>query len=313
VNPRLPITEERAPLLVQDLIFTLHVRDVMSAPVIVAARSDSLRHIQELMREYGISGVPIAEDGRLYGIVSLDDIIRALDGGYIGDSAALRMTEQVVVLDEDMPLSFAIRFFEKYRYGRFPVLDHSRRLSGIVTTRNINQSLVVELSRELGRMEARDLGDRSAEDKAYLLREYAVKKFDFENAGQASHGLKSFLKQHGSDAGFVRRAAVASYELEMNLVVHSDGGTLTLFAKPGLAEIVARDNGPGIADVEQALVEGFSTAGDWVRSLGFGAGMGLPNARRVADQFDIQSEPGRGTTVRAVIQQNHATETGDDS
>ena len=304
MKSRLAISEDKTPLLLQDLIFKLRVRDVMTTPVITATRSEPLRRIQWLMRSHGITGIPIAEDERLFGIVSLDDIIRALDLGYINNPAGQHMTHQVIVLDEDMPLSFAIRFFEKYTYGRFPVLNRQRHLTGIVTTRNINQSLVVELSRELDRMEiALNPTPEAPEDDtpAYLLREYPIRKFDFDQAGRASTELKRFLKEHNYSARFMRRAAVASYELEMNMVVHSDGGVLTLLTRPGLVEIVARDKGPGIANINQALTEGYSTANDWVRSMGFGAGMGLPNVKRVADHFEMESERQSGTTVRAVI------------
>ena len=83
----------------------------------------------------------------------------------------------------------------------------------------------------------------------------------------------------------------------MNLVVHSDGGTLTFRADEGEIQLIAKDQGPGIADVNLAMQEGWTTANDWVKSLGFGAGMGLPNAKRVSDEFHIASELGKGTTV----------------
>lgn len=100
----------------------------------------------------------------------------------------------------------------------------------------------------------------------------------------------------------IRRVAVATYELEMNQVVHAQGGTVrvTYDGKMGTVEIHARDRGPGIPDVEAALREGFSTATDWIRSLGFGAGMGLPNTQRVADVFSIDSTIA-GTNVMVTI------------
>jgi anti-sigma regulatory factor (Ser/Thr protein kinase) len=94
---------------------------------------------------------------------------------------------------------------------------------------------------------------------------------------------------------------VASYELELNEVIHSDGGTIACSAGGGRIEICAEDRGPGIPDVAAAMTEGFSTSNEWIRSLGFGAGMGLPNAKRVSDDFHIDSGPGRGTQVRVLI------------
>ena len=98
-----------------------------------------------------------------------------------------------------------------------------------------------------------------------------------------------------------RKAAVASYELEMNLVNHSLGGRLIFHIDDNKVTIEAVDKGPGIADLAKAMTEGFSTANDWIRSLGFGAGMGLPNTKRVADEFDIQSSVEKGTHVKAVV------------
>jgi len=101
------------------------------------------------------------------------------------------------------------------------------------------------------------------------------------------------------DPALTRRIGIASYELEINQVVHSDGGIMRYYITPEKLTIEAVDTGPGIADVEKALTEGFSTASDRVRALGFGAGMGLPNTRRVSDGFQIKSEVGKGTTVHS--------------
>jgi anti-sigma regulatory factor (Ser/Thr protein kinase) len=130
---------------------------------------------------------------------------------------------------------------------------------------------------------------------------FQVTRFDFENAGKASAEFKKALKGLGIEAGIVRRAAVASYELELNEVIHSEGGAIACDAGEGRIEIRAEDRGPGIPDLEAAMTEGFSTANEWIRSLGFGAGMGLANAKRVSDEFGIDSGPGRGTKVRVLI------------
>ena len=126
-------------------------------------------------------------------------------------------------------------------------------------------------------------------------------RYDFELAGRASTEIKKALKQRNFDPKIIRRIAIASYELEINLVVHSNGGTLSCSILPDKVTITAADTGPGIADVNQALQEGWSTANEYVRSLGFGAGMGLANTKRVSDEFSINSAPGLGTTVRSVV------------
>ena len=126
---------------------------------------------------------------------------------------------------------------------------------------------------------------------------FCIQKSDFEHAGSAATEIKNTLQARGIPAKIIRRVAIAAYELEINIVVHSNGGTLTFRVDEEEIQIIAKDTGPGIKDLDLALKEGWTTANEWVKSLGFGAGMGLPNARRVSDHFHIASEPGVGTTV----------------
>lgn len=131
-----------------------------------------------------------------------------------------------------------------------------------------------------------------------LLREvYPVAAGAYETAGEASASIKRKLKQLGIDSGVLRRISVASYEVELNLVIHSMGGTLTLAVDPEQITLISKDVGPGIPDITRAMTKGYSTANEEARSLGFGAGMGLPNMKRNASSFDIQSQPGVGTSI----------------
>ena len=109
--------------------------------------------------------------------------------------------------------------------------------------------------------------------------------------------IKRILKKLGVPSSVVRRVSVAAYEVELNLVIHSLGGHMDLTVNPDSVVLVVEDCGPGIPDLELAMSEGWSTASDDVRMLGFGAGMGLPNMKRNADDFDIQSEVGKGTRI----------------
>ena len=126
---------------------------------------------------------------------------------------------------------------------------------------------------------------------------YDVRSLDYRTAGDASATIKRKLKQLGVDSTVLRRIAVASYEVELNLIIHSLGGTLTIEMSPQEIRLVSKDVGPGIPDIDKALQEGFSTASEEARNLGFGAGMGLPNMKRNADVFLIESELGIGTTI----------------
>ncbi|MBQ5765692.1 MAG: ATP-binding protein [Clostridia bacterium] len=120
---------------------------------------------------------------------------------------------------------------------------------------------------------------------------------DFTRAGEASGKVKSKLKQLGISPDAVRRTAIALYEGEINLVIHAGGGEIDVTISPESVEMVLSDKGPGIADVEKAMTEGFSTASENIRSLGFGAGMGLPNMKKYSDQMKIDTKLGVGTTI----------------
>jgi anti-sigma regulatory factor (Ser/Thr protein kinase) len=120
---------------------------------------------------------------------------------------------------------------------------------------------------------------------------------DFTSAGQASVQIKKNLRALGIDAEVIRRVSIAMYEGEINMVIHAGGGIAEVRVTENYVEIVLDDKGPGIADIDRAMQEGYSTAPDQIRSLGFGAGMGLPNMKRYTDFMEIDSEVGVGTRV----------------
>ena len=130
---------------------------------------------------------------------------------------------------------------------------------------------------------------------------YQVPGDDFTRAGEASADLKRRLKKLGLPADTVRRVAIALYEGEINLAIHAGGGDIDVSITGDAVHMTLRDTGPGIADIALAMREGWSTAPDEVRSLGFGAGMGLPNMKKYTDTFDIQSQVGQGTTVNMSV------------
>ncbi|BCB97280.1 hypothetical protein JZK55_22020 [Dissulfurispira thermophila] len=124
---------------------------------------------------------------------------------------------------------------------------------------------------------------------------------DFTNAGAASSELKSTLSKLGVSQDIIRRASIAAFEAEMNIIIHAVAGTMHYVVNNGEIRIILTDMGPGIEDIELAMQEGYSTAPDWVREMGWGAGMGLPNIKKNADRFKIDSVVGEGTTLEIVI------------
>ncbi len=130
---------------------------------------------------------------------------------------------------------------------------------------------------------------------------YEVSGEDFTRAGEASGAVKKRLKSLGYDSDAIRRVAIAMYEAEINMVIHAEGGFCDVDIYPDRVEILLADKGPGIPDVDKAMTEGFSTAPDNVRSLGFGAGMGLPNIKKYSDEMRIETTIGVGTNLYLTI------------
>jgi len=138
-----------------------------------------------------------------------------------------------------------------------------------------------------------------------LLREsFEIQGRNFDRAGELSSEIKALLSGLGLDAAPIRRSVIVAFEAEMNVVMYARGGTLTLILTDHEIALEVRDEGPGIPDIELAMQEGYSTASDEMREMGFGFGMGLPNMKKNSDEFRIESEVGKGTTVLASIRLN---------
>ena len=134
-----------------------------------------------------------------------------------------------------------------------------------------------------------------------LTHTYEVPDDDFTQAGEASGAIKRTLKDLGFKPEIVRKVAIATYEAEINMVIHAHGGTVTATIEPERVTVEFCDRGPGIPDISLAMQEGWSTATDRVRELGFGAGMGLPNIQKYTDEMSLESEVGIGTTLKITV------------
>ena len=134
-----------------------------------------------------------------------------------------------------------------------------------------------------------------------LIYTFEVDGDNFTSAGEASMQMKKNLRMLGLDPNTIRRVAIAMYEGEINMVIHAGGGNATVSVFEDLIKIVLEDHGPGIADIGLAMSEGYSTAPDNIRNLGFGAGMGLPNMKKNTDSIEIESELGKGTTITMTV------------
>ena len=138
-------------------------------------------------------------------------------------------------------------------------------------------------------------------DDSLMTLKYHVSPAVFTQAGEASRDVKNNLIRLGVPPAIIRKVAIAMYEGEINMVIHANGGDITVDITPDKIIMVLKDTGPGIVDIEKAMQAGYSTASNDVRSLGFGAGMGLPNMKKNSDTMDIQTVLGKGTTVTMTV------------
>lgn len=134
-----------------------------------------------------------------------------------------------------------------------------------------------------------------------LVFHFEVDGSDFTSAGTASVAVKKSLRQLGLPSEVIRKLSIAMYEGEINMVIHANGGVITVYITPSEVKMILKDVGPGIPDIEKAMQAGWSTASADVRSLGFGAGMGLPNMKKYSDDMTVETEIGVGTTVTMIV------------
>jgi CBS domain-containing protein/anti-sigma regulatory factor (Ser/Thr protein kinase) len=287
------------------MVYEMKVADVMTRNVITVGCGERMGSLRELLRGNRISGLPVLDGERLVGLISLEDFIKWLGDREDDCPIAERMTGELVTLYDDDPLVLAVSKFEKTGLGRFPVIDREQgKLQGILTKGDVIEGLLKKLEidyeeEQVHRDRASHIFEDIEADNTTLLFHYDVVGQDFAQAGVSSSRLRRTLSRLGIRSDLVRRVAIASYEAEMNLVIFTEGGQIRARVRPNRVLVEVEDTGPGIGDVEKALEPGYSTAPDWVRELGFGAGMGLINIRKSADIFDIRSELGKGTLLKA--------------
>lgn len=292
---------------VQELIYELKVGEVMTKDLITVSQQATMTELKEILREHRISGAPVLGNGELVGIISIEDLIKALAEGEMEATVGERMTSDPVTLRADEPLVHALNYFARYGFGRFPVVDREGDLRGILTRGDIMQGLLRKLEveyheEEIRRYRASHIFEDIVSDDTSIIMRYEVAAHDFDHAGEASSRLKRALSRLGASPQIVRRAAIAAYEAEMNIVLHTyRGGEIVAEVQPGRLLIRAVDKGPGIPDVERAMQPGFSTATERIRELGFGAGMGLTNIRRCADEMRLDSRVPDWTSLEVVI------------
>jgi len=296
--------------LVNELIYEIKVKEAMSRKVIFFRKNATFREIQLKLKEKKISGIPILDEERnIIGIVSIDDIITAFDMGYVDNKITDYMSRDVITIPQNFSVVSAINRLEKFKVGRLPVTDssNSKKVVGIITLSDILNRLLIVVQSMAEKVEDKEI--KNTQISHDLIRNivkkplrFEVKGDDFANAGRVASITKKYFQNLGISKDIIRRVAIVCYEAEMNICLHSLGGSMIIEVNDdNNAVIYAHDKGPGIPDVKLALKPGFTTASEKIRALGFGAGMGLPNIRHYADKFEIESSLKTGTELKAII------------
>ncbi len=290
----------------QELAYELKVEQAMTREVITVSPHSTMAKFREVLRANRISGTPVVEEGRMLGIVSIEDLIKALAAGELTATVGEKMTPNPATLYADEPLVHAVGKFSRLRFGRFPVVNREGDLAGIITQGDVARATLRRLEvdyheEEIRRYRASHIFEDIIADEIALVLGYRVAARDFSRAGEAASGLKKALSRLGIHPQVIRRVAIATYEAEMNIVIFTDGGEIVAEVRPGRIKIEALDKGPGLPDIEQAMRPGFSTAPEWVLEMGFGAGMGLPNIQACADEMKLESTVNVGTHLETII------------
>jgi CBS domain-containing protein/anti-sigma regulatory factor (Ser/Thr protein kinase) len=288
---------------VEELSYDLKVSEVMTRDVKTISPFMPMSKVLEILRLGQISGAPVIENDNLVGILSIEDIVRAMEKNDLAAPVSAYMSRAIVSANIYDPVVKAIETFSENRKGRLPVLDENGKLVGIITKGDITRGILLALQRdykaeEIRRYRASHLFEDITSDRTSLILRYDINPRDYINGGQASSNIKRALLRLGASPQLARQCGIAIYEAEMNLIIHSDrGGIIRVQIEPHRILMQTTDDGPGIANVEQALTPGWSTATQEVRDMGFGAGMGLVNIRRCVDKMDLESTPGKGTKL----------------
>jgi CBS domain-containing protein/anti-sigma regulatory factor (Ser/Thr protein kinase) len=290
----------------QEMAYEITVGEVMSTTIVSVRPDQTMAELSLLLRDNRISGTPVVENGKLVGMVSIADLVNALGNDEINALIRKKMKTPVECLYTDELLVQCISKFSKFGFRRYPVLNRKEKLVGILTKGNIVEGLLKKLESEYARTESKinETGQRptmrqffedvTADEISFTFK-YAIAGQTLKDAGKAASELKNALKKLGVCPPILRRIGVATYEAEINLASYTKGGEIHAQVEKWGVIVEAIDKGPGIPDVELAMKPGYSTASDWVRELGFGAGMGLVNIQKCADEMDLKSTVPDGT------------------
>lgn len=303
------VTDQDARVItrVEELAYDLKIRDVMSTNIHTLSPQAKMSALLELLRQYHISGAPVVDNEQLIGVISLEDLIRAIMSADLEAPVSKYMSYKVITIKAFDAVVEAVEMFTRAKVGRLPVVNEQGQMVGMITKGDITRGFLSALtkdfqSEEVRRYRASHLFEDIHSDRTSLILRYHIKAHDFSHGGNASSSIKRALLRLGANPQIARRCGIAIYEAEMNLIIHTtSGGMIKVEIEPHRVLMQTTDEGPGIPDVNLAMQAGYSTATEKIRELGFGAGMGLLNIQRCVDKMTLDSAPGKGTKLEMKI------------
>jgi len=294
-----------------DIFAHIKASDIMTKNVTTLTPENKMSQAKEMMRIKKISGIPILDkENKLIGIISLEDIIKALEFNKINEPIQNIMTTNVRTVNINDNLTDVVEKFDILKLRRFPVVDNNNKVQGIISRVDILHGILEKFnliySHDKKRNSTLNQEISLVTGEKLLVKEaefhFAIDNADIIAAGTGAALLQQFLKKKEIDNEIIRRIGVATYEAETNVVIHSKStGNVFCYIKEDRIIIRITDSGIGIEDLEKAMEEGFTTASDYVKEFGFGAGMGIQNMKRFTDKLVIISEKKKGTQVEMVF------------
>ncbi len=308
------LQEERQQYIgkIQELIYELKIESVMRKKMVTIAPDACMTDAKNLLLQHHITGVPVLKDTTLIGFITMADVIECLERQEPHCQIQEKMAHPPFPsVYADDSVIHALNTLSQIDERHVLVFDHDKNFVGIITNGDITTGLLKAINlgfrqEEISQYRARHIFQDIESDETSLVLRYNVAARDFTQGGEASSKIKKAMRRLGANPQDVRRMAIAIYEAEINLIIHTTrGGNITAEITPSKVTMTVSDDGPGIPDIDKAMEFGFSTTTMTIKSLGFGAGMGLQNIKRCIDDMHIDSTvgegPGKGTTLTMVL------------
>jgi len=281
-------------------IYEIRVEKIMRTDVIRVTPDTMMSKLKYAVKENNYACIPVLEGEKLIGQISIEGYVDWLTSDTGDVPVSEIMDVKFKTLHPDEPVITAVKELELIGLRGLPVVENeSEKFLGVICRCTMMEGVLAELDIDDKIEEQKDdcLLKNIQSSSALITLSYIVDQKPLEYGGEISSSIRSDLYKLGLPGSIVRRTAIAAYEAEINLLAYAGGGLFTINLNTNLLNMKIEDTGPGIPDVDKAMEPGYSTAPDWVRELGFGAGMGLLNIKNCSDNFKIESTIGKGTVL----------------